>query len=1051
MRLSSLLLACGLACLARGGETVDLLARYPTTLTAGDVAPNRAREWQFSANDIFRLAGFTLEVGQDLRVEIGAADLGVGHCVDGAVWAVVIPGEPGRLSSSALPGPETIRHVWLRFHPKEIARLFPSNRVLGDGNKELEPEIRAIAQAKFGGSWHAGARAMIPEPKDLTVDLDTPEPRRRFFTVDRDAGTARYVAAFEKRAVRPPPAITAALAAESFDQLWGSFDRDYAMFILRPEVDWAALRTQFRGRAVEVKSAYAFATVCAEMLKPLRDLHIWMDVAGTPVPVFNRERQGNANPSATRKLLGALETAGPRVQWAKTSDRIGYIVIHQWNDAAIPRQVDEVLEQMRDTRGLIIDVRLNGGGSEPQAEEVAGRFLDGEFVYAFSQFRNGPQHTNLTEKSPRTASPRGPWRYGRPVVLLIGQKCMSSNESFVAMMTGASQVTTMGDRTCGSSGNPRMVRLPIEVTVSLPRWVDFLPDGTPLDERGVQPQVPFKAQPGAFDGDRDDLLTAALERLRQVPLPEKPIAGPALPATDTAQRPRDPGLADPKQDMQTEAKDPRKPKVISVFPADGAQEVESITELRLRFDRPMDPLSAALDWTEGGTFQAEFPRYDQDRHEFVFPVRLLAGAAHEIVVNRATTMGTLAETRALFCREGFQTPDHQLAALHVWRFRTKAAAKPGAGAPPKVISLEPASGSQVPLLCFAEIRFDQPMMSPSEVFPYVISDAMPWDRAELIGSVKLDVDQQRYRVPLLLPPKQKLTIALSGFRSAAGIASEPVRFAYESGESVYSPGLLERRKQATQDARLLGLLQNQQQQRGQVTSLVERVQTLLLTREAGRITRLRATAATFKWRAPNLFVADAAGPMLTCAAFTVGCDGQNAWWHYESREKKRLVLCPVAEMHRMNLSVGDPFGLTARSTVAAVEAMGLAYAGTANLDGRNCQVIEAWSAQTVGDKMSTGSLTQWCLDDQNPRVVRVSDYGMGFELHSRFLYDAVNEPIPDSVFAPPGGEGLKREAVEPLEADFTQRFLNARDGADGRMSVRWGKQGPKSSSSSGLN
>src|SRR5207253_963697 len=130
---------------------------------------------------------------------------------------------------------------------------------------------------------------------------------------------------------------------------------------------------------------------------------------------------------------------------------------------------------------------------------------------------------NLTEKYERVARPRGPWRYENPVVLLIGQKCMSSNESFVAMMSGAPprQLTIMGDHTCGSSGNPRIVQLPLDMTVSVPRWIDYLPDGTPLDEKGFIPADKFIPKPGAFEGERDDLLSAALERLHYKAAPQR--------------------------------------------------------------------------------------------------------------------------------------------------------------------------------------------------------------------------------------------------------------------------------------------------------------------------------------------------------------------------------------------------------------------------------------------------------------------------------------------------------------------------------------------------
>ncbi len=495
-------------------ETIDLLQRFPTSLTEGDHAPDHARPWEFTGSDIFALSGFKLELGQDFRVETGPANLGLGHCQDGVVWAVILPKAGGTLVSTANAEPEGVGHIWLRFHPRQISRLFPPATVAGKGASELEAEMRFIAQAKFTSSWHAGMNAMIPDAEVLTVDLDTTNGMRRFFGGNLESAKADYVAAFARRAVKLAPPITEVMAEQAFDKLWEKFDRDYAMFAIRPEVDWEKSRAEYRPKAVKARSAYELAAVFAEMLRPLRDLHIWLKVGEVDVPVFNRPRASNSNPSAHEAILGSLVQNGP-VSWSITEDKIGYLAIHGWGQEDIPDICDEIMEELRGTRAMIVDVRLNGGGSEDLAQAVAGRFVTNEFTYGFSQFRTGPKHTDLSEKQPRSVSPRGSWQYAHDVVLLIGQKCMSSNESFIAMMSGAPQVILMGDHTCGSSGNPEMLKLPGDITVSVPRWIDFRPDGQPLDEKGIEPKIVFRPAPGAFEGQHDDLLKAALERLRR--------------------------------------------------------------------------------------------------------------------------------------------------------------------------------------------------------------------------------------------------------------------------------------------------------------------------------------------------------------------------------------------------------------------------------------------------------------------------------------------------------------------------------------------------------
>ena len=1031
---------------ATQAQGVDLLKRYPTELTVGDTAPERARPWEFTSTDVFRVSRFHLEVAKELRVDVETGDLGIGHCADGAVWAVLIPRASGTLTSRGT-NQEIISHVWLRFHPKEITRLFPPETVSADDATNLSAQMRVIANAKITSSWQAGGRAMIPEPKDMTVDVDTKNGPRRFFSVDTDAQIAEYVAAFENDSVRQPPALTPELAEAAFDQLWEAFDQKYAMFVLRPEVDWAKLREQYRPKALASKSTYEFADICADMLKNLRDLHIWLTVADANVSVFNRPRSANINLQGCKTILRSVAQEGREaggVAWVVTTNNIGYIAILGWDNSKILAECGEALEHMRDTRGLIVDVRLNGGGGEPLAEQFAGRFLEKEFVYAYSQFRNGPNHTNLTAKYERKVAPRGPWRYNRPVILLIGQKCMSSNESFIGMMTGDPEVTTMGDHTCGSSGNPEIIRLPLDMTVSVPQWIDCLPDGTPLDERGFQPQIPFKPAPGAFEGDRDDLLTAALARLAKVPLPDKPIKGPAF-ERSTAD------LPDHSRGVKEEAQDTSRPRVVSVTPTNDALSVASATDIHVRFDRPMDPLSLKLDFESGGFLDCEFPKYDAKKYEFTIPIHLAPGALEQIVINKPI-MGddNLGKERKQFPRDGFQSIDHHLAGLFVWRFHTQAIPTPSKTPPPQVTTVSPTLGSQVPIRTFLEIQFDQPMSPPTEAFPCLVSERGARE-PRMISRIQYDTAKHVFRIPLLLPPDQKVAFTLTGFRSAAGVPARPIKLQYQVSGEELAKADREKMDAGAKNPRLLDLLKTMKQKRMQLTSLAERVQNLMLFQKDGLFYELQSQSATFKWQKPDQYYGDATGPMFSCSDFRIGSDGQHWWWHHESSSGANFVLCATNEMQGLNISICDPFDLTDETPTAAATELGLNYAGFSKLDAANCLQMEAWQIERIPGMTPSGYLIQWWIDPKNYRPTQITQFSDCFVSRMRFLYDAVNKPLPARDFAVPKLEGLPPTPPEALDMGYTNRFVNLRDGSDGTMSLRWGKKGPEGTSSSGLN
>lgn len=1057
--LSGMWVACGVL-----GE--DLLRRYPTTLTQADEDAARARAWEFTTNDIHRVRQFQLTVGAGFAVSTGPADVGVGHSADGAVWAVVKPcaGSAATLRSSAAEaGPENVVHIWLRFHPSVVGKLFPAGDVEGGGEAKLVHEMRSVAAAKLVGSWHAGQRVMIPGPEVLTVDVDVApaangERVRRFFSIEKAAASVRYVAAFEKRAVKSPEPLAPGQAAACFDGVWDAYDRDYAMFVLRPEVDWKRLREELRPQALAASNAFELGGVCADLLRPLRDLHIWVTVAGANLPVYQRARLSNANPSARPVLVSGIRRVGRSLAWGITAERVGYIAIDGWSDPALPRQFDEALEEMRDTRGLIVDVRSNGGGDERLAQRVAGRFLGASFIYGFSQYRDGAAHDALGEKRPRRVAPRGPWRYARPVLLLIGQRCMSSNESFVGMMTGGDQVKTMGDHTCGSSGNPRLLRFDPEITVSLPRWIDYRPDGTPLDERGFVPQVPFEPGPGAFAGERDDLLAAAIERLRAAPQPEKPIEGPKLEASadealsEEGQGGR--GGPDHAAWAKEEAGDAGRPHVVITVPGTDAKQVDPVGVLKLVFDRPMEPRALKLDWERGGITRLDSIHYDQAKREFSLALGLLAGCEQLVMVNKPGFHpgGGLAAARAADPEVGFVSTEQRQAALAVLGFQTRPGQKAegGLAGKPAVVSIRPASGSTVSLLCFVDVVFDRPMASPGDGLPYLLAQQGA-ERVQMVSHPEWFGAENRYRLALVLPPGKRVSFSVAGWRGADGAACDPIRLEYSAGTNAYPEGWMEARRQAAKDPRLLALLKEMAAARQGLTSIVERVQTIHLQQGQAAFTRLRSDASFFAWESPNRFVADVTGPMQGCKAFRVGCDGRTAWWQYEGHGKAKLTKAPVGEIHPMELSFADPFSLTSCTPEEAALREGLTYAGKVPEGEGEAHVLQSWELNVFGGSYAFGQLRQWHIDARTKRVLRCESYAPESVGRWVFEVESVNQPVPAELWAPPADPRLQDEPLEKLEAEFNQRFLKAHDGSNGRMSVRWGKRGPQNESSSGLN
>lgn len=335
---------------------------------------------------------------------------------------------------------------------------------------------------------------------------------KRFRSVDGEPAEM-YPIEFKTRAAGAPaakPDTTPEQNKHALAVLAKEIDEDYSYRDLH-RVDWHAELLKRRKQFEDAKTVNEFAIRTARLLRLAEDGHVWIEADGMRIGTHANSSPPNFNFNFTSQVVPNWK------QWPDgiisgrfDDDKIGYILFSQCNDKQAT-EFDKALDELLDTKALIVDVRANGGGGDGAAEKVAGRFTAEETVYSCSRVRQGGDWD-----APRNCVVRprdDAKRYQGKVVVLIGPKVYSSAESFVLMMKLGGKATLVGGVTAGASGGPKPHELGNGVTVYLPSFEHQFPDGTVLEDRGVQADVYVRTNLEDLR-NADPVLDEALKLLR---------------------------------------------------------------------------------------------------------------------------------------------------------------------------------------------------------------------------------------------------------------------------------------------------------------------------------------------------------------------------------------------------------------------------------------------------------------------------------------------------------------------------------------------------------
>lgn len=226
----------------------------------------------------------------------------------------------------------------------------------------------------------------------------------------------------------------------------------------------------------------------------------------------------------------------PPFEYRSLPGDVAYVALNSFGNSAAADEFDKIFdEKIRPAKGLIIDVRENGGGSSSVGYAVISRLIDKPLPASKSKTRQYLPAMAAWGKEPTwhdlgqdVVTPRGDNPYLGPVAVLTSPATFSAGEDFLIPLKWGKRATLVGERTGGSTGQPMIVDLGSGVKARICAKRDTYPDGSEFVGVGVIPDIEVHpTQKGIAEG-KDTVLDAALAAIKKMRALTPPIPPGAI-------------------------------------------------------------------------------------------------------------------------------------------------------------------------------------------------------------------------------------------------------------------------------------------------------------------------------------------------------------------------------------------------------------------------------------------------------------------------------------------------------------------------------------------
>ena len=244
----------------------------------------------------------------------------------------------------------------------------------------------------------------------------------------------------------------------NFEALWKIIDTKYC-YLDYKHINWDSIHTIYEQRVTDSTEVFAFFDLMGSMLGELKDGHVnlYSSFDHSRYWKWYTDYPANFNSSLiySNKYLGGNYRIASGLRYAKIdNDSIGYIYYGSFSNGFSDTNMRYVMTYFKECKGLIIDVRDNGGGMLDYSEQLASYFFKEDAITGYIRHKTGTGHSDFSDPVEIKTPAHKTLQWQRPVAILTNRMSFSATNDFVNRMKMAPNATIVGDKTGGGGGLP---------------------------------------------------------------------------------------------------------------------------------------------------------------------------------------------------------------------------------------------------------------------------------------------------------------------------------------------------------------------------------------------------------------------------------------------------------------------------------------------------------------------------------------------------------------------------------------------------------------------